>query len=102
MYSNNLSTIATISLSIMSELFTTCFSCRNNFSRLRNSLGSDGKKILFEIPEAEFIKLADLIILVSVLSQQDHLLSGAFTSKYFFFAKSYNHFLSDRLPRSTL
>ena len=36
LYSNNLSTIATLSLSIMSELFPACFSCNNNLNLLQS------------------------------------------------------------------
>ena len=56
LYSNNLSTIATISSLIMSELFPACFSCNNHFN-LHDSSGSDDKNIVFETPEAETIKL---------------------------------------------
>ena len=41
LYSNNLSTIATISLLIMSEFFPPCFSCKNNFILSQSSSGSD-------------------------------------------------------------
>ena len=37
LYSNNLSTIATISSLIKSELFPACFSCNNNFNLLQSS-----------------------------------------------------------------
>ena len=52
LYSNNLSTIAIISLLIKSELFPACFSCSRNFNQLHSSSGLDGKNIEFEIPEA--------------------------------------------------
>ena len=51
LFSNNLSTIATISSLIMLELFPACFSCSNNFDVSHSSLGSDGKTFV-EIPEA--------------------------------------------------
>ena len=47
LYSNNLSTIATISSLIMSELFPAFFSCNNNFNLLQSSSGSDVKIIIF-------------------------------------------------------
>ena len=99
LYSNSLSTIAMISSLYISELFLTCPSCSNNFTLLRSSLGSDGKNIVFEIPEAEIIKPGDLSNFTSVLSQVV-LLSGAFTSKYISFAKSNFNFLSNKLARS--
>ena len=52
LYSKILSTIATISLLIMSELFPPCFSCNNNFNQSHNLSGPDDKNILFEKPEA--------------------------------------------------
>ena len=52
LYSNNLSTIATISSSIISELLPACFSCNNNFNLSQSSLGSEDRIIVFEIPEA--------------------------------------------------
>ena len=51
LYSNNLSTIATISSLIISELLPACFSCNNIFNLSQSSLGSDSKNIV-EIPEA--------------------------------------------------
>ena len=59
LYSNNLSTIATISSLIKSELFPVCFSCSNDFNLLHNSSGSDDKNIVFETSEAETIKPGD-------------------------------------------
>ena len=41
LYSINLSTIATISLLIMSQLIPACFSCSNNFNLSQSSSGSD-------------------------------------------------------------
>ena len=52
LYSNNLSTIATISSLIISELFPACLSCNNNFNLSQSSLGSEDNIIVFEIPEA--------------------------------------------------
>ena len=37
----------------MLELFPACFSCNNNFNLSHNSLGSDDKNFVFEIPEAK-------------------------------------------------
>ena len=59
LYSNNLSTIATISSLIMSELFPACFFCKNNFNLSQSSSGSDDKNIVFETPQAETISLGD-------------------------------------------
>ena len=72
-YSNNLSTIATISSLIISELFPACISCHNNFNLLRNSSGSDDKKIDFETPEAETIRPGDLSNFIRLLSRVDFL-----------------------------
>ena len=58
-YSNNLSTIATISLLIISELFPACFHCRNCVDSSHNSLGSDDKINVFQTPEAESLKSSD-------------------------------------------
>ena len=71
LYSNNVSTIATISSLIMSELFPGCFYCRNNFILSPSSLGSDDKNLVFEnhfseTPEGETIILCDLSNLLSV------------------------------------
>ena len=52
LYFNDLSTIATISSLIKSELLPACFSCNNNFNLLHYSSGSEDKNIVFEIPEA--------------------------------------------------
>ena len=71
LYSNNLSTIATISSLIISELFPTCFSCNNNFNQLHSSSGSDDKNIVFETPEEETIKPGDLNNFIRVLSRVD-------------------------------
>ena len=51
MYSNNLSTIATISLLFKSEKFPARNSCSNNFNLPQSSPESD-HKIFFDIPEA--------------------------------------------------
>ena len=50
-----------ISSLTMLELFPACFSCSNIFNCLLNSLGSDGKNIVFEKPEAEITKPGDQI-----------------------------------------
>ena len=97
-YSNSLSTIATISSLIMSELFPACFSCSNKFNLLHSSSGSDHKNNGFDTPEAE---LGDLSNFRRVLYRVDFL-PEPFTSKCISFAKSYINFLSDNLARSTL
>ena len=48
LYSNNLSSIATISSLIISEFFPACFSCNNNFNLLQSSSGSDDKNIVLK------------------------------------------------------
>ena len=73
LYSNNLSTIATISSLIISELFPACFSCNNNFNQSQSLSGSDDKNIVFETPEAETIKPGDLSNFIRVLSRVDFL-----------------------------
>ena len=52
LYSNNLSTIATISSLIIPELLPTCFSCNNNLNLSQSSSGSEDKNFVFETPEA--------------------------------------------------
>ena len=47
LYSNNLSTTATISSLNISELLPACFSCNNNLNISHSSLGSDDKNIVF-------------------------------------------------------
>ena len=74
LYSNNLSNFAIFSLLIESDLFPACFSCSIKFILSQSSLGSDGVKIVFEIPESEIIKLDDLGNFIGVLSQVDFLL----------------------------
>ena len=69
LYSNNLSTIATISSLIKSELFPACFFCSNIFNLSQSSSGSDDKKIVFETPEAETIKPGDFNNFIRVLSR---------------------------------
>ena len=44
LFSNNLSTISTVSSLFESEIFPACFSCSNNFNPLQSSSGSDGRK----------------------------------------------------------
>ena len=68
LYSNNLSTIATISSLIISELLPACLSCNNYFNLLQSSSGSDDKIIVLETPEAETINPGDLSNFISVLS----------------------------------
>ena len=48
MYSNNLSTIATVSSSIISEFFPACFSCSNKLNLLHSSLGSEDVNIVLD------------------------------------------------------
>ena len=74
LFSNSLSSIATISSFIISELIPASFACGNNFNFLHNSLGSDGKNMLFEILEEEIIKRSDFGNFLRVLSQVDSLL----------------------------
>ena len=50
LYSNNLSTIATISSSIIPEFFQACFSRSSNFNLSQSSLGSDDRIIVSETP----------------------------------------------------
>ena len=101
LYSNSLSIVATISSLVMSELFCACFSCSNNYNLSHNSLGSDDKNIVFEIPEAEIIKPGDSTNFIGVLSLL-LFLPSSFTSKFISFAKLYISCLSDKLARSTL
>ena len=75
MYTNSLSTIATLSSLIKSEISPACFSCSNKFNQSHNSLGSDAKTIIFEIPEAMIAGdlsnfVIDLSLLLFVLSAQ--------------------------------
>ena len=101
LYSNNLSTIATISSITISELFPACFFCNNNCNLSYNSSGSDDRNIVFETPEAETIKPGDLSYFIRGLSRVDFL-PTAFVSKCISFANSYINFLSCKLARSTL
>ena len=71
LYSNYLSTIATISSLIMSESFPACFSCKNNLNLSQSSSGPDDKNVVFETPEAETINPGDLSNFMSVLSRVD-------------------------------
>ena len=87
LFSNSSSTIATISSLLILELFPACFSCSNNFNRSHNSLGSYGKNIVFEIPEAEIITPGDLSNLISILSLV-LLLPEAFFIKVHFLCKN--------------
>ena len=98
LFSNNLSTIATISSLNISELLLACFSCKNNFNLLQSSSGWHDEKTV-EIPEA--MTAGDLSNFISVLSRVD-LLPWAFMSKFISSAKSYIDFLSCKLARSTL
>ena len=86
LYSNNLSTIATISSLFISELFPAFFSSNNYFNLSQSSSGSDDRNIVFETPEAETIKPGDSSNFISVLSRVDFL-PTAFVSKCISFAK---------------
>ena len=66
LYYNKLSTIATISLLIKSQILPACFSCSSNFIQLHNSSESDAENIV-ELPEA--IKAGDLSKVISVRSR---------------------------------
>ena len=66
LYSNNFSTIATVSSLFKSELLPACFSCNNHFNLSHNSLGSDVKNLVFEISEAKATVLCDLSNFISV------------------------------------
>ena len=70
-YSNNLSTIATISLLSMLELFPACFSYSSNFILSQSSSGSEDKNIVFETPEAETTKPGGCSKFIRVLSLVD-------------------------------
>ena len=62
LFSSNLSTIAMISSSILSELFLVCLSCSNTFDLSHSSLGSDDKNIVFwddDLPGTETFVLGD-------------------------------------------
>ena len=48
MYSKNLSTIATVSSSIISEFFPASFSCSNKFNLLHSSLGLEDENIVLD------------------------------------------------------
>ena len=52
LYSNNLSTIASCSSLIKSDLFPAYFSCSNNFNLLQTSPESNDRNVVFENPEA--------------------------------------------------
>ena len=60
LYSNNVSTIATFSSLILSELFPAYFSCTNSFNLLHNLSGSDDENIGFGTLEAETMNPGDL------------------------------------------
>ena len=59
----------------MSDLFSACFSCYNNFILSQSSSGSVDKRIpksgVFEVPDSETFKPGDLGSFISVLSQVD-------------------------------
>ena len=101
LYSNKLSTLATISSSNMSESFPACISCSNNFNLSQSSSNSDDKNIVFQVLEAETIQPGELNNFIGVLSRVD-LSHGALTSKYISFAKSKINVLPATLARSKL
>ena len=101
LYSNILSTIATVSSLIILEILHACFSCSNNFNVSHSSSGSDDKKIVFETPKAVTIKLDDLSNFIGVRSQVVFLFCPP-SSNCIYFVKSFPNYLSDKLPRSTL
>ena len=68
LYSNNLSTIAKISLLIMSEFFPPCSPCSNNFNLLHNSSGFSHKNI---VVTSEAIIAGDFSNFIRVLSLLD-------------------------------
>ena len=70
LYSNDLTTIATISFLIKSDLFPACFSCSNNFNLSQSSSEVDHKRIV-EKPEA--MNAGNLNELIRVLSRVDFL-----------------------------
>ena len=89
LYSDNLSTIATIPSLIMLELFPTCFSCDNNFNLSHNSLRFSGKNIV-ETPEAlitgdssNFLRDLPLVLVVLFAEYQSSFLFQ--THKIFFY-----------------
>ena len=88
LFSNNLSTKATISSLIKSELFPAWFFCSISFNLSQVLSGSDDKKIVFGTPEAETTIPGDLSNFIRVRSRVD-LLPVAFTSNYVSFAKSF-------------
>ena len=65
LFSNKLSTIATISSLDKLEFFPACFPCKNKFNLFHNSSGFSDKNFIVT-PEA--IIAGDLSILISVLS----------------------------------
>ena len=89
LYSNSLSTIATICLLIKSELFLACFSCSNSFILSQSSPGSDDKNIVYT-PEAMIG--GDFYNSIRVLSRVGFL-PTAFRLKSISSAKSYITFV---------
>ena len=90
LYSNNLSTIATISSSLETELFPPCFSCNSNFKLSQSSTGSDDKNLV-EIPEDMIARDSSIFIIeLCLILGRPVLLVSYFIS----FANSRNNFLS--------
>ena len=87
MYSNNLSTIATISSLIMSELLPLCFSCNNNPNLSQSSLRSEDRKIIFEIPEATIAGELSIFIIENMSNTRS---AYAFGVTVHFFCKFIN------------
>ena len=89
LYSDSLSTIATIFSLVKSELLPAFFSCSNKFYLSQCSLGFSGR---FIVENPETMIAGDLSNLTRDLSL-GLLLSGAISLKYFSFAKSYYTFI---------
>ena len=86
LYSNNLSSITTISSLIISELIPAFFSCCNIFHLSQSSSELGGKTVVFETPYVETNKPGDLGIFIRVLSRVGFL-PTPLTSKYICFAE---------------
>ena len=84
LYSYRLSSIAKLSFLIKLELLPACFCCSKNFNLSQSSSRSDGKKFVFEIPEAETIKAGDLSNFISVVSRVDLLPTPVSIEMHFF------------------
>ena len=87
LYSNILSTIATISSLIISELLPACFSCNNNFNLSQSSLGLEDRNIVLDIPEALIAGDSSVFFNRSTSSTQSACVFGAIVH---FFCKLIN------------